>query len=306
MLRPIGNAVNSTIRVDDAVTFGYLACVTLLVLVFNRRVEHAWVYPVIHIVWAGAILALIRTAKRNPNSPLFLARNWYHILSIAIAFRELNFLVHPIHPRDLDPLLAKADFILCGGVNPTVWVERWMHPWLTEYLQIVYSSFYFLPFILCVLLWSSREYGSFQNVVTGIVAAFYLSYLGYFAFPALGPRFELAPLQQNELQGIYLAEWLRSCLDRLELIQRDAFPSAHTAVSLMVLYYVRQYRPKLFLPCLVVVLSLVLSTVYLRYHYVVDVFAGVILAIMSEGVARTLGHWFTVYGPKNLRCRLAE
>lgn len=298
--------MNSIIRADDAVTFGYLACVTLLVLVFNQRVENAWVYPLLHIVWGIAILVLIQKTGQKPNSPWLLARNWYHVLNIPIAFRELHYLVHPIHPRDLDPLWIKADFILFGGVNPTVWMERWMHPWLTEYLQIIYSSFYFLPLILGVLLWRHRDYQAFRNVMTGIVTAFYLSYLGYFAFPTLGPRFELAHLQQQGLQGIWLVPWLRSFLDRFELIQRDAFPSGHTAVSLLVLYYVQRYRPRLFIPCLVVVSSLVFSTVYLRYHYVVDVFAGVILAIISEGLARSLEKRLGGYTPKNLRYRLAE
>jgi membrane-associated phospholipid phosphatase len=283
--------VNSIIRVDDAVTFGYLACITLVVIAFHQRVRYAWAYPLIHLVWAGVILVLVQMAERKPTFPWIHARNWYHVLSIPLAFRELNYLVHPVHPRDLDPLLAKVDSILFG-VDPTVWLEPWIHPWFTEYLQITYSSFYLLPLILAILLWRSSDNEAFGTALTGIVTAFYLSYLGYFGLPALGPRFELAHLQHIELHGVFLADWLRGSLDRLELIQRDAFPSGHTAVSLVVLYYVRRFRPGLFVLSLVIICSLVFSTVYLRYHYVVDVFAGILLAGLSLVLVRVLRNCF--------------
>ena len=45
-----------------------------------------------------------------------------------------------------------------------------------------------------------------------------------------------------------------------------------------------RYQPRLFYPLLVVSVSLVLSTVYLRYHYVIDVIAGMLLAVLCLGV----------------------
>lgn len=266
-------------------TFGYLGSVALLVLLFHDRVEHAWLYPLIHLAWAGGIVALIRKAHDCPRAPWVQARNWYHVLSIPLAFRELHYLVHPINPKDLDPLLARWDWVLCGGVHPTVWMERWMHPLLTEYLQIVYSTFYFLPLVLGAFLWKRRDHEGFHSALVAVVTAFYLSYLGYLAFPALGPRFELASLQGEEIKGVWLTAWLRSTLDRLELIQRDAFPSGHVGISLLVLHYSRRLGPIAFAFYLVVVSSLTFSTVYLRYHYVVDVLAGVVLAVVSGWVA---------------------
>jgi membrane-associated phospholipid phosphatase len=275
------------LRADDVVTLAYLICLTALVLLFHRRVEHAWIYPLVHLLWGAEILFLIRKAAARPVRPWIQARNWYHVLSIPMAFRELHYLVHPINPVDMDPILIQWDHALLG-VHPTVWLERWTTPWLTEFLQVVYTSFYFLPIILGILLWRARDMEGFQATLVGVVTTFYVSYLAYFAFPALGPRFELAALQGGELEGIWLTHWLRGGLDSLELIQRDAFPSGHVGVSLMVLYCARRYRPGAFLPYLVVVSCLVVSTVYLRYHYVVDVLSGVILALASGWIARAL------------------
>lgn len=44
-------------------------------------------------------------------------------------------------------------------------MERWTFPLLTEYLQIIYSLFYFLPVTLVAILWSKKKFTEFQKVV---------------------------------------------------------------------------------------------------------------------------------------------
>jgi membrane-associated phospholipid phosphatase len=58
----------------------------------------------------------------------------------------------------------------------------------------------------------------------------------------------------------------------------DAFPSGHTLIVLVLLHYSYRFASRIFLIYLPLVLSLVISTVYLRYHYFVDVVAGAALA----------------------------
>lgn len=272
------------LRPQDLVTLVYLGCVGSLILLFHQRVEHAWFHLILHVAWIAAVLGLVWKSQQGSSRLWVHLGTWYHLLSIPLAFRELHYLVHPINPKDLDWLFVKWDMALFG-VHPTVWLEGCMHPLLTEYLQLVYTTFYFLPIVLGVLLWRDRNWVGFQAAMVGVVTAFYLSYLGYFAFPALGPRFEIAHLQTRPLEGLWLTHWIRDSLDKLELIQRDAFPSGHVGISLLVLYYAWRYCRKAFAPYLIVVASLVFSTVYLRYHYVVDVMAGVLLALLSGWVA---------------------
>ncbi len=275
------------LRPQDLVTLVYLGCVGSLIIIFHGRVEQAWFHILLHMAWIGAVIGLVWKSRQSRSRFWLHLGTWYHLLSIPLAFRELHYLVHPINPRDLDGLFVKWDMALFG-VHPTLWLEGIMHPVLTEYLQIVYSTFYFLPIVLGLLLWRRRNWEGFQAAMVGVVTAFYLSYLGYFAFPALGPRFEIAHLQSRPLEGLWLTHWIRDCLDELELLQRDAFPSGHVGVSLLVLYYAWRYCKGAFPPYLLIVASLVFSTVYLRYHYVVDVLAGVLLALVSGWLAHLL------------------
>jgi len=65
-------------------------------------------------------------------------------------------------------------------------------------------------------------------------------------------------------------------------------PSGHTQIVLMVLYLAYRYEKFLFYIFFPIICGLILSTVYLRYHYVVDLFAGVAFAIVSLIIAPRL------------------
>ena len=56
-------------------------------------------------------------------------------------------------------------------------------------------------------------------------------------------------------------------------------PSGHTQIVLMVLFLAHRYERFLFYILLAFVCGLILSTIYLRYHYVIDLFVGALLAI---------------------------
>ncbi len=85
-----------------------------------------------------------------------------------------------------------------------------------------------------------------------------------------------------------LLNHLQNLLNRLEGIKRDAFPSGHTGITVLVLYLSYKYKRWFFWLALPVVSALIFATVYCRYHYVVDVIAGFGLTIITV----VLGEWY--------------
>jgi len=85
-------------------------------------------------------------------------------------------------------------------------------------------------------------------------------------------------MQSIPLRGTFLAETLREILNQLESIQRDVFPSGHTLIAILSLYYLYQYERPFAYATTPLVAALIFSTVYCRYHYVVDVFASFFIA----------------------------
>jgi len=237
-------------------------------------------FPAVHnaAVWLMVHFLILFYVYFEGSDRWNSAKIWSIILIIPLNFTELHDLVHVVHPHDFDPLLIRIDHFLLG-VNPTVWLERLINPWLTEILQIVYSTFYFLPIILGILLIRSHKERELHFFVFQVVYGFYLSYIGYFLLPALGPRFSLESLQTVPLTGVFLMEHIHHLLNSLENIQRDAFPSGHTEMTLLTAYYAAKYNRPYFYAMIVISVLLIFSTVYLRYHYVTDVIAGALLML---------------------------
>jgi membrane-associated phospholipid phosphatase len=134
----------------------------------------------------------------------------------------------------------------------------------------------------------NRRWLEFDRFSFSILLTFYLSYFGYLLFPALGPRYFLAHFHDIQLSGKGIYHAIRDTLDGLENIQWDAFPSGHVGIALVYLHFAFRYFRRIFYVSCFVVLLLILSTVYLRYHYVVDVLGGVILYGIVMGTDRAM------------------
>ncbi len=262
------------IRAADKIIIIYQILVSALIVLNLSKINSPFLWLLAHFLILFWLLKLQFLIK-NPNFKKNIF--WGPIALILINFSELHYLIHPIFPNDMDRVLIRIDQALLG-VHPTVWLERITFPALTEYLQLVYSSFYFLPIILLVLLLNKQEKQKSDFVIFVLLYGFYLSYIGYFLVPAIGPRFTLAHLQTATLKGLWLTPVIRHTLDTLENIQRDAFPSGHTEITVLTMYYAWKYQRKYFYVLAIIGTSLIFSTVYLRYHYLSDVIGGLLLA----------------------------
>jgi membrane-associated phospholipid phosphatase len=116
--------------------------------------------------------------------------------------------------------------------------------------------------------------------------------MGYLLVPAIGPIYTLrdqytVPLHQSLLM-------LNREVDFMDFarIRRDVFPSLHVAISFVAWLYAYRNSKKLFWILSPLIFSLWVSTVYLRYHYLIDVVAGLILAPLSFLLANWLFHRF--------------
>lgn len=272
----------------DKVVVGYLTVVAALTLLSAARVRHWWLVLAAHAAASALIVLAARWSGHVPVSSyrrVLLMRSWYPLVLIPFTYKELTYLIPLIHPRDLDWELAAIDYWMFG-VHPTVWLERYTSPLATELFQLAYMAYYFMPLVLGLVLWWQRRLEEYHFLLFVVVLGFYLSYIGYIAVPAIGPRFILSDQQTEPLSGVLLFEWLRVTLDRMEGITRDCFPSGHTELTILILFYSYRFHRPTFWWVLPAGSALIVSTVYLRYHYVIDVIAGVALAAVVIAIAR--------------------
>ena len=288
----------------DFISVSFLAFLTCLSIVFASRVI-SWLEIVfVNMIVSSLIVALAWAAEMKKTKFLVGLHRWYCYPIVLFVFKELHLMVQPIHPYDYDQLFISIDKWVFG-VNPTQWLYQFSHPVITEILQIGYFSYYLLFIILGVEIYRRFPLKEFDHAAFMIVYGFYLSYLGYFILPAVGPRFVLHHFSQIgvELPGLFLTETLRSIIDAgesipknipnpVDFVQRDVFPSGHTQLTLIVLAQAFQRRLNSRWLLLSLGTLLICGTVYLRYHYVVDVLAGAIFCWITLWTGERIVLWW--------------
>ncbi len=280
----------------DIVNIAFYIFLILLAFSFSNQVKLWWLIVLFNLLVIFFIVYLaIKWEINNPDifSVKRFVREWYLLPLILLTFKEIYFYINFLNLPDYDWILIKIDYLIFGE-HPTYVLSKIANPFLTEILQISYSTFYFLPVILAYDFYRRREIDKYRYVMATVVYGFYLSYIGYLLVPAIGPRFTLHDFLKldEELPGLFFTKPLRWIINTGESIppgvpnpwdyaQRDAFPSGHTQLTLVVMYLsvVMNSKTKYFL--IPVGILLIFSTVYLRYHYVIDLIAGFLFAVFT-------------------------
>ena len=131
-----------------------------------------------------------------------------------------------------------------------------------------------------LFLWRKGRFVEFQYYAFLIATGYLVSYVGYIFVPARGPRYLLNSLQHIPLQGLWLFRSMQDGLDKLESYHYDCFPSGHTELTLLAFWSSRMVSKRWFLVYLAYTPFLIFATVYLRYHYTVDLAAGATAAFV--------------------------
>jgi len=272
-------------------TWSFFVFVSLLIIIFN---EDGAIKPyfIANICILVIIIAVALIVKRWPEfRPLVHLRYWYPAFLVTVPYRELSILIPQIQPRDIDDMLIRLDYFIFHA-HPTVFIERFEVPVLTDVFQVVYCSYYFLPIVLGLVVYFRRDVKDFIHVIFAILFSFYVTYVGYILFPAVGPRFSLYHLQATALTGYVVTLPIREYLNWLEHVMRDAFPSGHTMLALVVLFYTWRYEKRLLFLFAPISSLIIISTIYLRYHYAVDVLAGIILTVPTIVAVEVAMDWW--------------
>jgi membrane-associated phospholipid phosphatase len=217
----------------------------------------------------------------------FLREIMPFILCLLI-YTNMHDMVHFVNPNDVDNDLIRIDDYLFG-TQPSLALQAYISKPLTDYMSFSYSMFFVYPMLLPALLYFKGDYENFRKALVSIIITFYIGYIGYIIFPAVGPKYTLSHLYHTHLGGGMITDKVNYLIDFSisAHTRRDCFPSLHNAVTLLTLLFAYKYLRWFFYILLPLALSLFFSTIYLRQHYFIDVVAGYALAL-----------FMFYYGPK--------
>ncbi len=295
----------------DYATQGYMALVALLVLLFHNDTVPQWRWLVATQVF-GLLLVhgLLQLHGRYLSSkPLDFLRHFYPVLLYTWFFSETGWLNRMFVREYLDPLAIRWDQALFGCQPAVVFMYKLPYLVVSELFYAAYFSYYVMiaGVGLALYLRNRRQFFHYVSVVSFV---FYICYTIYIVLPIIGPRvffhdvagYSLPEQYQNlAVTDVYPAAVERGMFFKImAFIYRvfeapgAALPSSHVAVALTTVFFSFRYLRPIRYAHLATAILLCLATIYCRYHYAVDVLAGVITAALLV----PLGNW--------LYCRFAE
>jgi membrane-associated phospholipid phosphatase len=219
-----------------------------------------------------------RPESRWLTAVAFLRTMLPFVMCIAV-YTNLHDTVRYVNPHDVHAQIAAVEQWIFGG-QPVIWAERYITPARTEFFNLFYANFYLVAPSVVMLLWFRGRTVAARRVLLGVILCFYVGYVLYIVFPAAPPRlyFGSIGLFTVTLRGGPITNFQEALIGLMpNHAARAAFPSLHSAVSCLSLYYAWKYCRWFFPILLTFVAGLLVSTVYLRHHWVVDLIAGALL-----------------------------
>jgi membrane-associated phospholipid phosphatase len=207
-------------------------------------------------------------------------RDWYPVILFPIFYKEVEVFAAAFGNWGLTEPIRRFEVALFGGHPSLTLAERLDWVPLSELLHACYLSH-------VVLLpglggyWYATQRIVFRELVFLVSMTLAISYLFFILFPVDSP-FYLSEPPGEPLSGHFFYDLVHFVSDNGGA-RGGAFPSTHVSVTTVILWVAWQ-RQRMIAYCLTpVALGLFFATVYGRFHYVVDVFAGWALAATITG-----------------------
>jgi len=238
---------------------------------------------------AGCLIsaALLGYLRRHPR-PLLVGADFFYsatqFLLLLPCTATLTYLVAMVNAPLADDAFLRADRLLGFDWNAyDAWIAA--YPWLSMLLRGAYGSI-FVQCLVVMLAGSISRAGERNGEFVWLFAVnLILCSAISAALPALGYEGAIGPAHIEALKELRAGGWTTLNFERIDGI--ITFPSFHAALAVVFVYSVRRVSYALGFLAPLNVLFL-LSTPRVGGHYLVDVIAGVALAVASIGIVHRI------------------
>ena len=198
-----------------------------------------------------------------------------------ILYASLGRPVLSMIPWRADAWIEATDRFLFAGRSPARWAAAHVGDRGIEFWSAIYG--FFVPFLyLSIFLGCvGRPERERSRFLAGFAVTYALAYLGYLFLPTTGPIEFLgtAPPRGGAVHRL-IVESVASTGGN-----HGAFPSLHVGASTFLCLFDLRHDRLRGLTYAPMVVLIAFSTLFLQYHYVVDLLAGVAIALAADRVA---------------------
>jgi membrane-associated phospholipid phosphatase len=266
----------------------YVALTALYLIVGRHCLKDAtaWELLLPRIACVLGIGALYLWNRCAGDVPLIkTCRNILPLGCILYFYPETYYLGRCIFPEYLDPVFIKIDQVLFGCQPSTVFSEAVPFAWFSELMNLAYISYFFTIFGIIVYLYCRNRAHAYRAACI-LLCSFFVYYLLFIVLPVAGPQFyvfdhDTALPVQGPIRKILL--FFHSFGEK----PTGAVPSSHVGIMVIYMLLLWQHSHKAFWRVFPLSFLLMLSTVYIRAHYAIDV----LLGLATAPVIYLFGNW---------------
>lgn len=291
----------SSLSINDWIVLAYLCMLNVAVLTSpgDSPARDRVIAEVLGllIVFAAIVPGLIRGNLLTHPILCPLAFRISHYGCIQLTYFIMRGFLPIVNPGSLDRELHELGLTLFG-LEPALALEPWVSSATTEWFAFFYYGYFFvLALHVIPIIFFSREPRILSEFALGLLIVLSVGQSLYLVVPGYGPSNGLPALFSRELPpGVWwnLVEELVASAGA----QKDIFPSIHTAAPTFILlfsFHNRAHLPYRFTWPLVAFFSfnIIIATMFLRWHWLVDIVAGLTLALVAYLVGVVGTRWET-------------
>ena len=258
----------------EIITFIYILLTASYIVFFWGSVKEdaAATLMFVRLAFLGTMAGLYVWHQHDRRQWIITLRNILPVAFVVYFYPETYFLNNCIFPDYLDATVIRIDQMLFGCSLSTIFCEAMPSAWFNELMNLAYLSYFFtILFVILYLLFCDKD-NAYRSAFI-LLCSFFVYYALFIVFPTEGPQFYEFDYD-NVLPVLGPMRKLLLFFHAVGERSTGAVPSSHVGIMAIYMYLLWQYGRRLFWWLLPLSFLLVLSTVYIRAHYAVDVLLG--------------------------------
>jgi len=283
--------------VHDFAVFGFLLILNGAVLMTPAGQERSFCLlrtGGLMVAFLSAILLVRgRVLRRSWVAALVYRLGIYGPVQISYFF--LKHVLPLVNKTTVDQKLYELDLSLFKFEPAMVW-DRYVNPSTTEWFSFFYFGYFLLMAAHVVpLLFFGRRKQIVGEFTFAMIVLFSIGHTLYMVVPGYGPYRAMADAFQHSFPR---GTWHDLVMNAVHSggAQMDIFPSLHTGAPTMLALFSYRNRDKLpFRYTWPIVTfctaNIIIATMFLRWHYLIDVVVGFSIAVAAVLLSRPVVRW---------------
>lgn len=283
--------------IHDFAVFGYLLALNIVVIGTPPSPEHdacvARTLGLMATLLITIVLVRGRILKHTWITALIYRIGIYGPVQVSYFF--LKQILPLVNTRTLDQKLYAFDLNVFH-VEPAMAWDKFVNPATSEWFSFFYFGYFLLMALHVVpLLFFDRRKQLVGEFTFGMLVLFSMGHTLYMVVPGYGPYRAMADSFHNTFAP---GTWHNLVMNAVHSggALMDIFPSLHTGAPTLIAFFSFRNRDKLAFKYTWPVVTfctanIIVATMFLRWHYLVDVVAGFSLAITIVLISRPVTRW---------------